>query len=122
VHALYFDEDSMSVELVRSLRRLGVSVLTAAEANMLKTSDAAELAFATSVDRVLCTKNAGDFQALHELWLARGEHHAGIVAVTRPYFQVGVQFRGLRGLLDHDPPIDMRDNMVWLSRFVRPGD
>ncbi|NES20312.1 MAG: hypothetical protein F6K41_15615 [Symploca sp. SIO3E6] len=76
---LYADEN-FPLPVVRALRSLGEDVLTAQEAKKanLRIPDDEVLAFATSKERAVLTRNRRDFIRLH---LAQ-PNHAGIVVCT----------------------------------------
>ncbi len=59
----------------------GHEVLTCPAAGLLGRHDALQLSHAILTQRVLLTKNYDDFGALHELVLACGGHHPGILVV-----------------------------------------
>ncbi|VTU00860.1 Uncharacterized protein OS=Candidatus Entotheonella sp. TSY1 GN=ETSY1_46280 PE=4 SV=1: Mut7-C [Gemmataceae bacterium] len=73
----YADED-VPGPLVRALRALGHDVLTAPQDGRAGADDAAVLARATELGRVVLTKNRGDFHRLH----AAVPGHSGIVTFT----------------------------------------
>jgi Domain of unknown function (DUF5615) len=76
---LYADGD-FPFPVVSRLRQLGHDVLTTFEAGRANRSivDADQLAFATSLNRAILTRNRKDFVLLHN----RSAHHAGIVSIT----------------------------------------
>ena len=79
--ASFYADESLPLEVVESLRRLGHDVLTAHEAEQAnqRIPDEAVLEFATSVGRALLTLNRWDFVRIH----ARMPQHAGIVTCTQ---------------------------------------
>ena len=76
---LLVDEDSQAVVLVALLVAAGHDVMKVSEAGLAAADDEVVLAFARSDDRVLVTRNARDFRALHDLDC----NHAGILVVFR---------------------------------------
>ncbi len=76
---LYLDEDTISRALIRALRARNIDVLTAHEAKQMGVPDETQLAFATQENRVIFTFNTRDFAQLHKTYLARGQHHTGII-------------------------------------------
>lgn len=66
---LYLDEDAQRTSLVRALRARQIDVLTANESELVGVSDAEQLAFAASQNRVIFTFNRGDFLRLHAAYL-----------------------------------------------------
>jgi predicted nuclease of predicted toxin-antitoxin system len=69
---LYLDEDVASRELVRALTKAGHDVATARDANLTGENDVLQLTQAICEDRVCITKNAGDFEQLHDLVILCG--------------------------------------------------
>jgi hypothetical protein len=72
------DEDVYHAVAI-GLRRRGFDVLTTYEARRQGTSDEMQLRFAAAEGRAIFTFNRGDFARLHGAFLARAEHHYGIV-------------------------------------------
>jgi len=70
----YYTNEHVARAVVHGLRRRGVDVLTAREANMLGATDEEHLRFASDQGRVIFTQD-DDFLRLH----ARGFDHAGII-------------------------------------------
>jgi hypothetical protein len=112
---LYIDEDSMQRALVRALRSAGFDVLTAAEAGRRGTSDAEQLAFATTEERVCYSANVGDFSALHARYLRAGRAHAGIILLPDQRMPVGEQLRRIRQLTERVAEPEMRSRLEWLA-------
>jgi predicted nuclease of predicted toxin-antitoxin system len=79
---LYADED-LDRHLVNALRQRGFDVLATLEARRQEATDEAQLAYATSLGRILVTHNRLDFLRLHTAWQARGQLHAGIVILPQ---------------------------------------
>ncbi len=80
----YLDENLPPVVAVVA-RRLGVDVLTVHDSGMLGASDAAQLRFAATVERVLVTRDVEDFVQVTWDCQQRGEPHAGVLIVTRAF-------------------------------------
>ena len=74
---LLVDEDTQSRRLVALLQQAGHDVLTTKGAGLEGNADLAVLQHAHGDDRVVLTRNVGDFRALHEA----GAPHAGIAAI-----------------------------------------
>ena len=74
---LLVDEDSQAWTLVRLLEEAGHDMLIASGAGLNSLSDREVLARAATEERVLLTRNCGDFFALHEEEPA----HSGVLAV-----------------------------------------
>jgi len=94
--------------VTEGLRRRGVDVLTAQEAQKLAASDEEHLAFARAQERVIFTQDA-DFLRLH----AAGTVHAGI-AYTPQQTPVGDMIRGLVLIAEVLEPSDMADQVEFL--------
>jgi hypothetical protein len=79
---LYLDDDSADPNLVRLLRPDGHDVQIPADVGLTGRNDQAHLAHAIRERRALLTRNADDFEDLHDLIVfAATGHHAGIVVV-----------------------------------------
>jgi len=104
----FFMDEHVPLAVTRGLRRRGVDVLTAQEANMLDQDDDVLLLFATNQERVMFTQDE-DFLALHH----KIPEHAGI-AYTPQGTSIGDMVRGL--LLIHDvlTPEEMRGRIEYL--------
>lgn len=98
---LYLDDDSAQALLVRLLQRDGHDVLTPGGAGTAGGEDPVHFMHAIRAGRVLLTRNHDDFKLLHELVLAAGGHHAGVLVIRR----------------DNDPTRDMRP--AHIVRAVR---
>jgi predicted nuclease of predicted toxin-antitoxin system len=80
---LYVDEDTAAALLVKLLRQAGHDVLVPGECAVLGKFDPEQLGYAIQKRRIFLTKNQKDFEMLHELVIASGGHHAGILIVVR---------------------------------------
>jgi predicted nuclease of predicted toxin-antitoxin system len=80
---LYIDDDSVDALLVQLLRLAGHEVQLPADTGLAGEDDAVHLAHAIREDRVLLSKNHGDFNNLHLLILQAKGHHPGIFMVRR---------------------------------------
>lgn len=76
---ILLDEDSQAAVLVSLLLAAGHDVMTVSEAGLSAADDEVVLAFSRSDGRVLVTRNARDFRALHDMDC----NHAGILVVFR---------------------------------------
>lgn len=115
--SLYFDEDSMTGAVSRALRAAGIDVITAQEADMRGRCDREHLELTTRLGRVLCSKNIGDFQQIHEECMNSGTHHAGIVLIHRRYFAIGEQIRRLQTFAAVRTAEEMRDRLEFLGSW-----
>lgn len=114
---LYFDEDTMSHALVRSLRTRGLDVVTALESDMIELPDAAHLDYATQHGRTLYSYNIGDYYQLHTLYLPEGKTHAGIILVPQQRYTIGQQMRRLLKLTATLSSQDMQNRLEFLSSW-----
>lgn len=89
---LYLDEDTTHPVLVRLLRQAGHDVQLPGDAGLLRRKDAVHLAHAARQGRATMTRNYRDFEELHDLVMAVGGHHPGILVIRK----------------DNDPRRDMK--------------
>jgi hypothetical protein len=89
---VYLDDDSAAHKLAGMLRRAGHDVTLPAQVNLSGQSDPRHLAHAIQQGLVLLTRNHKDFPDLHDLILAAGGSHPGILVVRS----------------DNDPTRDMK--------------
>ena len=78
---LYLDEDSIDPLLVAYLRKAGHAVTVSTEVGRAGESDPKQLEFAIHNALALLTRNYKDFPDLHDLVLASGGSHPGILIV-----------------------------------------
>lgn len=78
---LYIDEDLASRELVRTLRNAGHDVATPHDESLLGESDTLQFTRAVQNDRATVTRNSSDFRQLHDLVIATGGSHPGILTI-----------------------------------------
>lgn len=105
----YFMDQHVPGPVSKGLRRHGVNVLTAQEVNRCGFSDAEQLAFAASEDRVVVTFDT-DYLALHQA----GVQHAGIVWCQESKYGIGRLIQVLllvHGVLDRE---SMRNHVEYL--------
>jgi hypothetical protein len=79
---LYNDED-VSALIANLIRARGFSVLTTLEAGNLGKSDAQQLEFAVSREKVLLTHNRVDFEDLARFYFDNNISHSGIIIAVR---------------------------------------
>lgn len=79
---LYTDED-VGALIAKLIRARGFSVLTTLEAENLGKSDAEQLAFAVSQEKVLLTHNRVDFEKLAKRYFEQNKTHFGIIIAVR---------------------------------------
>jgi hypothetical protein len=80
---LYFDEDSVHGLLVRLLQRAGHDIEMPSDVGLVGRSDPIQLRYSISASRTLVSANHDDFEELHNLILAAGGAHPGILIVRR---------------------------------------
>jgi hypothetical protein len=113
---LYCDEDSMRYAPVLALRKRGVDILTALDAETTKEPDDRQLAYATAQGRAIYSFNVGDFCRLHSQWLAEGKSHAGIILAQQD-FSVGEQIRRLVKLIGALSAEEMQNRLEFLGSW-----
>jgi hypothetical protein len=112
---LYCDEDSMCHALVLALRKRGVDILTAHEAETTEETDEQQLGFAAGQGRTIYSFNVGDFCRLHARWLAEERSHAGIILAQQQQFAIGEQIRRLARLVGALSDEKMRNRLEFLG-------
>ena len=104
----YYADEHVPKAVARGLRRRGVDVITASEAEMLGATDQEHLQFAARQARVIFAQD-DDFLRLH----AQGQQHAGIV-YAQQHTPIGALVSGLMlvyQLLSQD---EMRNHVEFL--------
>jgi len=79
---VYLDE-CVDRPIAESLRQRSFDVLTAVEAGHGEDPDDAQLAYATSLNRVILSYNRTDFRRLHAIHVNTGREHGGIVLLPQ---------------------------------------
>jgi hypothetical protein len=80
---LYLDDDSVAAVLVALLGRAGHDVEIPADVGLAGREDPVHLTHAVLQGRVLLSHNYRDFEQLHDLAMAVGGHHPGILVVRK---------------------------------------
>jgi predicted nuclease of predicted toxin-antitoxin system len=75
------DENMSSRRLAARLLAAGHDIMLASEVGLLSVSDARVLTWAVGQSRPVLTRDHEDFADLHDLILATGGHHPGILVV-----------------------------------------
>jgi hypothetical protein len=112
---LYLNEH-LSPRLAAQLRRDGFDVVSSREAELPSSPDSEQFAFAVSQHRAILTFNACDFIALHEIFVAEGKEHWGIVLSTQE--AIWVLMRRLRRLLNSVSTAELKNQVRWLNEFA----
>jgi predicted nuclease of predicted toxin-antitoxin system len=93
---ILIDENMSGSRLVVRLRSAGHDIVTAKDLGLASVSDARVLARAVAEDRAALTRDNEDFSDLHDLVVAVGGHHQGILVV----------------LFDNDPRHNLTDRGI----------
>jgi hypothetical protein len=111
----FFTDEDMYGAVAPQLRRHGFDAVSTPEAGRMGLVDADHLQWATQQGRVVVTFNVSDFCQLHQDWLTRGLHHAGIVvSLQRP---IGDAIRRLINLAQSLSADDMKDRLEHMSSW-----
>jgi predicted nuclease of predicted toxin-antitoxin system len=78
---MLIDENMINRRLSTRLQAAGHDVVLADDVGLLSVSDARVLAWAVGQSRPVLTRDHGDFGDLHDLVLACGGHHPGMLVV-----------------------------------------
>lgn len=114
---IYVDEDAVQGGLVEALRSRDVTVITAADAGLMKKSDDMHLAYATEHGCVLYTFNVSDFYRLHTEWISSGREHAGMILGQQQRFSVGEQLRRILRIRATASAESMRNRVEFLTNW-----
>lgn len=102
-------DEHINPAIASGLRRRGIDVTTATEANLLGATDEAHLQFARQSVRVMVTHD-DDYLRLH----ARGNQHAGIAFCRQGTRSVGEILQTLILISDLLLPDEMKNEVVYL--------
>jgi len=111
---LYLNEH-LSPRLAAELRRYGFDAISSIESGMLSQSDEEQLAHSVNEQRAIVTFNFTDFAGLHEIYLANGKDHFGIILSTAE--TTAVLLHRLLRLLNSLPREALRNQLRWLNEF-----
>jgi len=78
---ILLDENMSSHRLAGRLQSAGHDVVLATDVGLTSVSDARVLAWAVAQDRPVVTRDHEDFADLHDLVMAVGGHHPGLLVV-----------------------------------------
>lgn len=113
---LYLDEN-VPVAVSTALRLRGYDVLTVKDVGRKGLSDFEQLQYASSQNRVLFTFNVADFYKIHPEFMKEGFNHAGIILSRQ--FPIGTIVKALLKLLSDIKHENIRNNIAWLSDWVK---
>lgn len=82
---------------------------------MRQREDDEQLAFASSLGRVLYSYNVGDYLRVHSDWLTKGRSHSGIVLARQQTSSIGEELRCLLRLIAVTPAEEMENRISFLS-------
>jgi predicted nuclease of predicted toxin-antitoxin system len=107
---IYLDDDSAAALLVRLLAREGHDAQLPADVSMSGENDPVHLRHAIDEGRVLLSRNYDDFKELHELVIASGGKHPGLLLVRQDNnpkrdMNAPLIVRAIRNLLGSGIPI-----------------
>jgi predicted nuclease of predicted toxin-antitoxin system len=109
-HAIRFHLDEhIPASVADGLRRRGIDVTTSAESGLLGASDATQLSFAASAERILVTHDA-DFLRLH----GEGVVHTGIAYCQQGSLRIGEILRRLILIYDRSSAEEMARKILFL--------
>ena len=104
----FYTDESVNVAVAEGLKRRGVQVISARDADNLGLSDKEQLEYATKKNLVIVTHD-DDF-----LSMAMEFEHKGIVYVHQQKYSVGDLIRRLKLLWDIAEPKDMVNHVEFL--------
>jgi len=113
---LYLDEN-VPVAVSTALRLRGYDVLTVKDVGGKGLSDFEQLKYASSQNRVIFTFNVADFYRIHSEFMREGLNHAGIILSRQ--LPIGIIVKALLKLLSDMKHEKFRNNIVWLSDWVK---
>ncbi len=113
---LYLDEDTMDSDLIGALRFRNVDVLSAAEAQMLSSSDEEQLQWAWENHRIIYSFNVRDFYRIHTNFIEKQQSHAGIILGFQNY-SIGEQMRRILRIIASKSAEEMENQVEFLSAW-----
>jgi predicted nuclease of predicted toxin-antitoxin system len=78
---IVIDENLSSRALAARLQASGHDVVLVDDVGLLSASDPKVLSWAVRQDRLVLTRDSGDFEDLHELIITCGGHHPGLLLI-----------------------------------------
>lgn len=111
----FFTDEDVYGSVARKLRERSIDAVSTPEAGRLRESDESQLAWASQEGRAILTFNVADFARIHNEWMSRFRHHAGIVVSRqRP---IGDLLERIVALASTLTAIQMRDRLEFLSNW-----
>lgn len=113
---LFLDED-VPEAIATALKLRGYDVTTVKEVGRKGITDIDQLKYASSEKRVLFSFNIADFYKIHSDFLKNGLNHSGIILSKQ--LPIGIIIKALLKLLSTITPEKSRNNLIWLSDWVK---
>lgn len=113
---LYLDENVPDAIAI-ALKLRGYDVVTVRETRKKGLSDIDQLNYASSEQRAIFTFNITDFYKIHSEFIKRGFNHNGIILSKQ--LPIGVIVKALSRLLSDINPEKIRNNIIWLSDWIK---
>jgi len=113
---LFLDED-VPEAIATALKLRGYDVTTVKEAGRKGMADIDQLKYASSEKRVLLSFNIADFYKIHSEFIRNGLNHSGIILSKQ--LSIGTIIKALLKLLSAITPEKIRNNVIWLSDWVK---
>ncbi len=113
---LYLDEN-VPEAIAMALRLRGYDVMTVREAGRKSLSDAEQLKYASSENRVVFTFNIADFYKIHSEFIKKGFNHNDIILSKQ--HSIGVIVKALLKLLSNINSKNIRNNIIWLTDWIK---
>jgi hypothetical protein len=115
VSRLFLDED-VPESVAAALRLRGHDVMTVRESKRKGLSDAEQLDYAHSEQRIFVTHNIADFVKIHNRYEEEGKEHSGLILAKQ--LPIGVIVKALLVLLADRRSAQSRNTLMWLSDWV----
>jgi predicted nuclease of predicted toxin-antitoxin system len=109
---LYADE-CVDMRIVAGLRRRGIDISTAREAQLLGATDERHLEYAHAHGRCVVTNDADFLRMAHDL-VEQGKHHVGLLFILAGT-EIGDAIRAIALVAAIFEPDEMQDWIEWIS-------
>ena len=113
---LYLDEN-VPEAVALGLRLRGFDVVTVNDTGHKGLSDFEQLQYAASENRIIFTFNVADFHKIHNEFLKGKIDHWGIILSKQ--LPIGIIVRSLLKLLSSATPEKVKNNIIWLSDWIK---